>query len=489
MVDSNIPQNKQRFGLYINGQQQQHDSDDTIGVEYPLTGKEWAEASVASQEDVAEAVDNAYHTFQSDQWQGLTATERGEILFDIADAIEEHIDELARLETLSNARLLSSSLGQLESVPDLFRYYGGLADKVSGRTPESTNNSIFIFTQKEPYGVVGAITPWNGPIKLAAMKIAPALAAGNTVVLKPSEMTPVSSIRFAEILTEAGLPSGALNVVNGYGDAGKALVDDDRVRKVAFTGGLNAGQKVGSGAGENISSVVLELGGKSPNIVFDDANLERAVDGSIKAIFPTAGQSCVAGSRLFVHQDIHDEFVEKLTAEVADLNVGDPFDEENDMPPIATADQFEKVKQYVEIGKEEGATIEVGGREIAHEQYQYLYEPTVFSGVTNDMRLAQEEVFGPVLAVIPFESEDEVIQLANETKYGLAAGIWTQDVDRAIRMSESVEAGIIWVNTYREYAHEAPFGGYKKSGVGREMGVESIDEYLQTKTVRIKKEH
>lgn len=487
MAHSELPCEAREYGLYIDGEQRTPTERAEIDITFPLTGDSWATVPQGTWADVQTAVTSAHRRFESDSWQGLTATERGELLFDIADVIEEHVEELARLETLGNGKLLSSTRSQVESLPEWFRYYGGLADKVSGRVPSSTDTSLFNFTRREPYGVVGAITPWNSPLKLATYKIAPALAAGNTLVLKPSEESPVSTIRLAELAREAGLPAGALNVVTGFGDVGAAITDHDDVRKIAFTGGLETGKQVGSAAGSQIVSVVLELGGKSPNVVFPDAEFKAAVDGAITAIFAAAGQSCIAGSRLFLHESIHDEFVDALVSKVEQLTVGDPFDEATDIPPIATADQFEKIEQYVDIAREEGATLVTGGEPADHENHQLLYEPTVFTEVTNDMRIAQEEVFGPVLSVIPFETEDEVIELANETNYGLAAGVWTSDLDRAMRFTEEIEAGTVWVNTYRELSFETPFGGYKKSGIGREKGTEAIDEYLQSKSVRIKR--
>jgi len=488
MGNPEIPVQPHRYGMYIDGKQRGFKIDDDIHIEYPLTGEQWASVPEGTPSIVDKAVSNSFDRYTSDSWDSLTASARGELLFDIADAIENNVDELARLETLGNGMLLSSTRAQLESIPDYFRYYGGLADKVSGRTPESKDDSLFTFTRREPYGVVGAITSWNAPLKLATYKIAPALAAGNTVVVKPSELSPVSTIRFAEIATEAGLPPGALNVVTGFGDVGKTLTEHDKVQKVSFTGGLETGKKVGASAGETISSAVLELGGKSPNIVFPDADLEKAIDGAIGAIFAPSGQSCVAGSRLFLHESIHDEFVEKLVSKLSGLTVGNPFDSDTDLPPIATDEQFEKVKQYVQIGENEGGTLETGGKPINQEGRKNLFPPTVFTDIENQMRIAQEEIFGPVLSVIRFDSESEVVKQANDTKYGLAAGIWTGDMDRALRLSEKIEAGTIWINTYREHAFEAPFGGYKKSGVGREKGIEGINEYLQPKSVRIKKE-
>ncbi|WP_245903122.1 aldehyde dehydrogenase [Salinigranum rubrum] len=442
---------------------------------------------MGGEEDIDRAVASSRRCYESDEWQSLTATERGELLDALADEIEANIDRLSRAETLANGKLLSAMRSQVESLPGWYRYYAGLADKVTGDTIQSDKERMFTFTLTEPYGVVGVITPWNSPLMLATYKLAPAFAAGNTAVLKPSEITPVSAIMLAELALDAGFPPGALNVVTGYGDAGAALSTHDNIDKVAFTGGTDTGSKVGAAAGKNIIPATLELGGKSANIVFPDADLDNAVVGAVKGIFAATGQTCIAGSRLFLHESIHDEFVDRLVERAESLALGDPRDENTEMGPVAFDGQFEKVQKYVDIGKEE-ATLVTGGEQRTDLSGELFYAPTIFTGVENDMRIAQEEIFGPVLSVLTYEDEEEVIELANDTEYGLAAGVWTENVRRAIRVSSKLEAGVVWVNAYRESSFTTPSGGYKKSGIGIEKGKDAIEQYIQRKSVWIETE-
>ncbi|MFC7237002.1 aldehyde dehydrogenase [Saliphagus sp. GCM10025317] len=476
------------YDMVIDGESVTSSSGERFEIEYPYTREVWATVPNGTAEDIDRAVAAARRCFESDEWQSLSATDRGKLLHDFADTIEEHSEELATLDTHGNGKLLREMQGQAEGLPDWFRYFAGLADKVHGKTIPIEQQRMFTFTRREPYGVVGAITPWNSPLTLALYKIAPAIAAGNTVVLKPSEVSPVSTIRLVELASEAGLPDGALNVVTGFGEPGAALTNHADVDKISFTGGLETGSKVAQTGGERIVPVTLELGGKSPNIVFEDADFDEAVTGAVKGIFAAAGQSCIAGSRLFLHEPIHDEFVDALVERAEAIELGDPIDPDIEMGPIAFEDQFEKIDQYVNIAREEGATVVTGGEPRDDLPGGLFYPPTVLTDVSNDMRIAQEEVFGPVLSVIPFEDESELVEMANDSEYGLAAGVWTNDLRRAMRMTEAIKAGVVWVNTYRKSSFTTPSGGYKKSGIGREKGVEGIEEYLQTKSVWIETE-
>lgn len=483
MTHPEVPAETIDYDMIVNGEAVEAANGDRFDVEFPYTGETWATVPNAGSEAVDDAVAAAKACYESEEWQSLSATDRGKLLYSLAEVLEDHVDELGRLESLSNGKLFTAMRGQASALPDWYRYYAGLADKVMGTTVPCEDDRMFNFTLKEPYGVVGAITPWNSPLMLATYKIAPAIAAGNTVVLKPSEITPISAIRLAELTREAGWPDGTLNVVTGFGEPGAAITEHEDVRKVAFTGGQETGSLVGSAAGEGIKPVTLELGGKSPNIVFPDADLENAVTGAIKGIFAATGQTCIAGSRLFLHEDIEEEFMARLSERTETLRLGDPFDEETEIAPIAFEGQFEKVQHYVDIAKEEGATLVTGGEPRDDLPGGLFYPPTIFTDVDNDMTIAQEEVFGPVLSVLTFNSEDEVVEKANDIDYGLASGVWTNDIRRGIRMSQRIEAGVVWINTYRKSSFTTPFGGYKESGVGIEKGVEAIDGYLQTKSV------
>jgi aldehyde dehydrogenase (NAD+) len=471
------------YGMHVDGASTDGSGTDRRQVTYPYTGETWATVPDGGPEDVDAAVAAARECFESEAWQSLTATDRGELLYAHADLLADRVEELGRLETLSNGKLIREMRSQAASLPRWYRYYAGLADKVEGRTLPVEDERMFTVTLREPYGVVGAITAWNSPLKLLTYKLATAIAAGNTVVAKPSEVAPVTAVRLAELATEAGFPPGAFNVVIGGSDAGKALAEHDDVDKLAFTGGTEAGRAVGRAAADRSAPVTLELGGKSATVVFPDADIETAVTGIVKGIFAASGQSCIAGSRLLVHEDVRDEVLDRLVDRAESIDLGDPMDEATEMAPIATEEQFEKVMRYVEVGRDEGATLLTGGERRSVGPCDRFVEPTIFADVTNDMRIAREEIFGPVLSVLTFADEDDAVEMANDSPFGLAAGIWTTDVRRAIRVSRALEAGVVWVNTYRKSSVTTPFGGYKESGVGREKGIEGIDEYLQTKSV------
>lgn len=473
------------YDMFVDGGHVEATSGNRFAVEYPYTREQWATVPRAGPDDVDRAIGAARETFESEAWQSLTATERGELLYALADIIDGRIDELAPAESLGNGKPLAESEGQITSLATRLRYYAGLADKITGDTIPVDADDTFTFTRREPYGVVGAITPYNSPLSLSGFKIPPAVAAGNTVVLKPSEETPVSSILLAELAAEAGWPDGVLNVVTGMGETGAALTGNADVDVVTFTGGVETGRKVAEAAGRNLTPVLLELGGKSPNIIFPDADLDAAVGGAIRGIFASAGQTCVAGSRLFLHDDVHDEFLDRLVERAEEMVLGDPFEEDTDVGPVISADAKSRIQRFVDGALEEGATLLTGGSPRDDLQGGLCYPPTVLADVTDEMEVACDEVFGPVLSVLSFEAEDEALERANDTSYGLAAGVWTNDVSRALRFTEELEAGNVWVNTYRQLSMTTPFGGYKDSGIGRENGIEGIEEFLQTKSVRM----
>jgi acyl-CoA reductase-like NAD-dependent aldehyde dehydrogenase len=418
----------------------------------------------------------------------MKPTERGKYLVRLAEIIEREAPRLGKLEVKDNGKLLAEMGSQTRYTAEWYRYYGGLADKIEGSVIPIDKDNMFNFTTYEPYGVVGLITPWNSPLLLVAYKLAPALAAGNTAVIKPSEFTSVSTLEFMELIKEAGFPDGVVNVVTGFGmEVGSPLVDHPDVEKIAFTGSDISGQKIYEAAAKKIMPVTLELGGKSPNIVFEDADREAAVMGAISGIFAATGQTCIAGSRLLVQRSIHDEFVKRIVEVASKAKIGDPMLKETNVGPVTTPPQYKKVIDYINIAKAEGAKCIMGGNPYKGEgaKGNQFVEPTIFIGVSNDMRIAQEEVFGPVLSIIPFDTEEEAIKIGNDVNFGLAAGVWTSDIGRAIRMSSKLRAGTIWVNTYRAVSFMSPFGGYKRSGEGRENGKEAIKEFLQTKSVWI----
>ncbi len=472
---------------FINGIWTNPSSNKWFDTENPYTGEVWAKIAEGNAEDVNKAVLSAKNAYEN-VWRNMKPTERGKYLVRLAEIIEREAPRLGKLEVKDNGKLLAEMGSQTRYTAEWYRYYGGLADKIEGSVIPIDKDNMFNFTTYEPYGVVGLITPWNSPLLLVAYKLAPALAAGNTAVIKPSEFTSVSTLEFMELIKEAGFPDGVVNVVTGFGmEVGSPLVDHPDVEKIAFTGSDISGQKIYEAAAKKIMPVTLELGGKSPNIVFEDADREAAVMGAISGIFAATGQTCIAGSRLLVQRSIHDEFVKRIVEVASKAKIGDPMLKETNVGPVTTPPQYKKVIDYINIAKAEGAKCIMGGNPFKGEgaKGNQFVEPTIFIGVSNDMRIAQEEVFGPVLSIIPFDTEEEAIKIGNDVNFGLAAGVWTSDIGRAIRMSSKLRAGTIWVNTYRAVSFMSPFGGYKRSGEGRENGKEAIKEFLQTKSVWI----
>jgi len=473
---------------YINGGPVEPDSGSYFDSENPYTGKTWARIARGNAADANRAVESAKAAFESGDWAAMRPTQRGKLLVTLASIIERESARLGELEVRDNGKLIAEMGAQTKYLAEWYRYYGGLADKIEGAVLPCDKPGVFNYTRYEPLGVVGMITAWNSPLLLLAWKLAPALAAGNTAVVKPSEFTSSSTLEFMHLIKEAGIPDGVVNCITGMGiEVGQPMVEHPDVAKVSFTGSDVAGQKIYEAAAKKIMPVTLELGGKSPNIVFEDADFEAAVMGVISGIFAATGQTCIAGSRLLVQRSIHDQFVERLVAVAKDATIGDPMSLQTHVGPVTTAPQFEKILNYIDIANNDGATCVLGGRPYTGpgSNGERFIEPTIFTNVTNTMRIAQEEVFGPVLSVIPFDTEDEAIAIGNDIDFGLAAGVWTSNIGRALRMSEKLKAGTVWVNTYRAVSFMSPFGGYKRSGSGRESGQESIKEFMQTKSVWI----
>lgn len=477
-----------RYQLRIAGRAVDPQGSAWFETQNPYTGETWAEIPRCDARDVDVAVRAAHGALTSGRWAEMTATQRGALMRKLGDLIARDAAKLAATEVRDNGKLLAEMQGQLQYIPQWFYYYGGLADKVQGTTLPLDKKGYFAFTRNEPVGVVAAITPWNSPLLLATWKIAPALAAGCTIVVKPSEFTSASTLEFAELFDEAGFPPGVFNVVTGFGaEVGTPLVEHPLVSKISFTGSDATGRLINEKAARLLKHTAMELGGKSPNIVFDDADLEQAVFGAISGIFAATGQTCIAGSRLLVQDSIHDVFVEKLLAVARSARMGDPMDPATQVGPVTTPPQYRKVLEYIDIARNEGAQVALGGAKGTAPECGngWFVQPTIFTGVRNDMRIAQEEVFGPVLSVIRFKDEADALRIANDVRFGLAAAVWTKDIGRAIRMSENLQAGTVWVNTYRAVSFMAPFGGYKDSGLGRENGIDAVREYLQTKSVWI----
>src|ERR1700675_1311458 len=456
---------------------------DTIN---PATGEVLTQIAEASSADVDRAVEAARRSLEdrNGPWRKMSASERGRLIWRLADLLEENIDEFAELETIDNGKpIFESRYVDMPMVIDVLRYYAGLATKIHGETV-NTLESAFTYTLREPVGVVGLIVPWNFPLLLASWKLGPALACGNTIVWKPASLTPLTTLRFGKLAIEAGVPAGVINIVTGPGAVGRGMVKHPGIDKIAFTGSTAVGQEIMRSAADTVKRITLELGGKSPNIVFADSDIDNAVKGAITGIFYGKGEVCNAGSRLFVESKVQDEFLEKLVARAKKMQPADPLDPKTRMGAIVSQEQMQTVLGYIEAGKKEGAKLIAGGNRVSVDGGKgFFIEPTVFGGVTNEMQIAQEEIFGPVLAALKFDEVDEVVELANRNQYGLAAAVWTSDVKKAHQVSCQLRAGTVWINTYGLMDAALPFGGYKSSGFGRELGQAALDHYTEIKTV------
>ena len=469
--------------MLIGGKPTEAASGATFEVRDPSTGKVLTEVPRAGVEEVDAAVAAARAAVEDKRWSGLRPGKRTEVLYKLGELIKRNMNELSQLESIDSGKPVKIASGEVWAAGEVFRYYSGWPTKIFGET-NPTQDDMLVYTLREPVGVCAGIIPWNYPLIMAAWKVAPALAFGNAIVLKPAEQTPLTALRLGELCLEAGVPEGVVNIVTGFGeDAGQSLAQHVGVNKVAFTGSTEVGRKILHASEDNLKRVSLELGGKSPNIVFPDADMRRAVKGSMYGIFLNTGQVCTAGSRILVERSVHDEFVQNLIDVTASMKLGPALDDETGMGPVVSEEQLERVTGYIDIGSSEGAEIAVGGQRATELGDGYFVQPTIFTGVRNDMRIAQEEIFGPVASVIAVDDVDHAIEVANDTIYGLAASVWTTDLTKAHKVAKGIKAGTVWVNGHGMVDPSVSFGGYKQSGFGRELGMHSMEAYTQVKSV------
>jgi aldehyde dehydrogenase (NAD+) len=470
--------------LFIGGKWVDSVSGKTFPAINPATGEVICQVAEGDKADIDLAVKAARKALESRPWKTMDAADRGRLLYKLADLVEQNAEDLAALEALNSGKTISDSKSDMKGVVNWFRYYAGWADKVEGRTVPVRGNFLS-YTLRQPVGVVGQIIPWNFPLLMLAWKWGPALACGNTVVMKPAEQTPITALRVGELAQEAGFPDGVINLVNGYGEtAGAALVTHPGVDKIAFTGHVDTAKIIQKAAADTLKRVTFELGGKSPNVIFADADVDAAVEGAFHAIYFHGGQCCTAGSRLFVEEKVRPKFVERLAERAKQRKLGDPLDPTTEQGPQVSQEQMDKILGYVDIGQKQGAKLLTGGHR--HGDRGFFVEPTIFDNVKDDMAIAKDEIFGPVVSVLPFKDVNEVIDRANNTSYGLAAAIWTKDIDKAHLFAREVKAGTVWVNCYHVVDTTTPFGGFKMSGQGRENGEAALEHYTETKTVTIK---
>jgi phenylacetaldehyde dehydrogenase len=471
------------YHMFVGGEHVPSASGKTFEVENPARGETMALVSEGDEKDIDAAVGTATQAFRS--WGKTSGEERGNVLSRAAQILRDRLDEFVRIEVDQTGRAYREMSAQLARLPEWYEYFGGLARTHEDTVPPFGGNYLN-YTRRVPLGVVAHITPWNHPLLILTKKVAPALAGGNTIVAKPSELAPITPIMLGDVLKEAGLPDGVYNVVPGFGaTAGAALTSHRAIRKIDLTGGTETGKKIASIAGENLVRVGAELGGKASSLIFEDTDLDNAVSGALFASFVAGGQTCVQGARAIVQRPVYDEFVEKLVDRANRITLGDPQDQATQMGPLVSRNQLERVEEYVRIGVEEGATLAAGGHRITDPPYDrgYFYPPTVFVDVENGMRVAQEEIFGPVVCVMPFDTEEDAVELANATEFGLAGAIWTNDVRRAHRIAHQLEIGVVWINDHHRIDPASPWGGFKMSGIGRENGIEAYHEYTQTQNI------